>query len=84
MKLYKNKINELDISKINDVLRTGDIGFGSNVQIFENSYKSFSKKRYNIATNSASAASFMIFSYLRDQYGTCDVYTTSLGFTSPA
>jgi len=34
--------------------------------------------------NSASAAAYAIFSYLFEQYGECDVYTPSLGFTSPS
>lgn len=84
MKIYETKINQEDIEKISKVLATGNIGFGSNVPLFEEKFATFSKKAHNIATNSASASAFMIFSLLRDLYGKCDVYTTSLGFASPA
>jgi len=84
MKLFDTKINPLDCAVISEVIARGDLGFGRNVIEFETEFGSFSKKRHNIATNSASASAFMIFSYLKQIYGECDVYTTSLGFTSPA
>lgn len=84
MKLFESQISSADIEKIDEVLRTGQLGFGANVPKFENKFSSFSQKKYNVATNSASAAAFMIFAYLYEQHGICDVYTTSLGFTSPA
>ena len=84
MKIFETKIDQDDIKKISKVLSTGDIGFGQNVNLFEERFAKFSNKNYNIATNSASASAFMIFSLLRDLYGECDVYTTSLGFASPA
>jgi perosamine synthetase len=83
MKVFETRIHDDDIEIISKVIKSGDIGFGNNVNIFENKFSHFSKKKFNIACNSASAASFMIFSYLKDTYGICDVYTTSLGFTSP-
>ena len=54
------------------------------MSLFETQFQSFSGKTHNIATNSASAAAFMIFAYLKEKYGVCDVYTPSLAFTSPA
>lgn len=84
MKLFETKLAKEDILKITDVLSEGSLGFGSNVDLFEQKFSSFSNKKNNIATNSASASAFMIFSYLKEKYGICDVYTTSLGFTSPA
>lgn len=84
MKLFETKIATEDLEIINQVISNGNLGFGSNVGLFEERFESFSSKKNNIATNSASASAFMIFSYLREKYGTCDVYTTSLGFTSPA
>jgi dTDP-4-amino-4,6-dideoxygalactose transaminase len=84
MNVFQTQLSNKDIEKINLVLKEGTLGFGSNVIKFEDSFCSFSNKKYNIATNSASAAAFMIFAYLKEMYGTCDVYTTSLGFTSPA
>lgn len=84
MKLFQTKISEYDISKISDVLRSGDLGFGPYVNMMEERFKDFSSKEYNIGVNSASAAAFMIFAYLKEKYGPCDVYTTSIGFTSPA
>jgi len=84
MRLFETKIDKEDLPSINKVLLDGNLGFGPNVPLFEEEFKSFSNKKHNIATNSASASAFMIFSYLREKYGVCDVYTTSLGFTSPA
>ena len=84
MKIFETKLLNEDVEYISKILLSGNIGFGSNVSVFENMFCDFSKKKYNIACNSASAASFMIFSYLKDRFGVCDVYTTSLGFTSPA
>ena len=85
MKIFHtNKWTGTDIETIGEVIRRGDLGFGPNVTVFEEKYSLFSKKKFNTSTNSASAAAFMIFHYLLENYGQCDVYTTSLGFTSPA
>lgn len=84
MKLFETKITQEDIKEIHEVLSSGLIGFGANVNLVENEFGKFSQKQYNIATNSASASAFMIFAYMKELYGSCDVYTTSLGFTSPA
>ena len=65
-------------------MQKGELGFGVNVPLFETQFQPFSNKAYNIATNSASAAAFMIFAYLKEKYGVCDIYTPSLAFTSPA
>ena len=84
MKLFETKITKEDADIVSSVLKSGELGFGPNVRVFEDEFKSFSKADFNISTNSASASAFMIFSYLKDNFGQCDVYTTSLGFTSPA
>jgi dTDP-4-amino-4,6-dideoxygalactose transaminase len=84
MKLFETKINKKDAKVITEVIESGLLGFGQNVLEFEKGFAPFSNKKYNVSTNSASAAAFIIFSYLREKYGVCDVYTTSLGFTSPA
>jgi len=85
MKIFHtNRWLDNDIQTIGNVIKEGDLGFGPNVTVFEEKYSSFSKKKFNTSTNSASAAAFMIFHYLLECYGQCDVYTTSLGFTSPA
>ena len=84
MKLFETELSCEDIAEISIVLRAGQLGFGPNVPKFENEFAKFSQKLYNISTNSASASAFMIFAYFLERYGVCDVYTTSLGFTSPA
>lgn len=84
MKLFQTRIPPADIQEIAEVLSSGDLGFGSNVSVIEDQFKAFSQKTYNTAVNSASAAAFMLFAYLKEKYGSCDVYTPSLGFTSPA
>jgi len=84
MKLFHNKLKVENLKEINKILLDGEIGFGNNVNIFENMFQKLSKKEYNVAVNSASAAAFIIFAYLKEKYGECDVYTSSLSFTSPA
>lgn len=84
MKLFQTEISNSDIEIISQVLKSGDIGFGSNVSLLEEKFKQFSSKNYNIAVNSASGAAFILFAYLKEKYGACDVYTPSIGFTSPA
>lgn len=83
MKVFESKFLKEEINPITEVIKEGQLGFGSNVLEFENQFQSFSNKKYNTATNSASASAFMIFAYLKEKYGSCDVYTPSLGFTSP-
>jgi len=84
MKLFESNLLSEDLLEINKILKNGELGFGSNVPLFEKRFEHFSDKTFNISTNSASAAAFMIFAYFKEIYGVCDVYTTSLGFTSPA
>ena len=84
MKVFESKFTAEDISQLDDVFKSGQLGFGPKVLEFEQHFKSYSKKKFNVATNSASAAAFMIFAYLKKTYGVCDVYTPSLAFTSPA
>jgi len=84
MKLFESRISPSDIDTISQVLASGEIGFGPNVKKLEGHFTAFSQKTHNIAVNSASAAAFMVFAFLKEKYGECDVYTTSLGFASPA
>lgn len=84
MILFKTNILEEDANTVKEIVKSGQIGFGPLVFEFENKFQKFSNKNFNIATNSASAAAYMIFAYLKEQYGVCDVYTPSLGFISPA
>ena len=84
MRVFETKFNDKEIKPIIEVIKKGELGFGQNVNNFEKIFSLFSKKLYNTATNSASASAFIIFSYLKEKYGVCDVYTPSLGFTSPA
>ena len=60
------------------------LGFGPKSGQFEKQFAKISNKKYNIATNSAGTAAFMIFDYLYYLYGLCNVFVPSLSFTSPA
>jgi dTDP-4-amino-4,6-dideoxygalactose transaminase len=84
MKVFESKFTREELNPVIDVIKKGNLGFGPNVLDFESQFQPFSNKKYNVATNSASAAAFMIFAYLKEKYGVCDVYTPSLGFASPA
>lgn len=83
MKLFESNISQADTDVISEVIRSGDLGFGPNVTLFEQAFSFFSNKEHNISTSSASASAFMLFAYMQEKYGACNVYTTSLGFTSP-
>jgi len=84
MKVLQNDFTDGEMKRISSIIKKGDIGFGANVPLFEGIFgERFSKKKHNIATNSASASAFMIFAYLKEKYGSCDVYMSPLGFTSP-
>jgi dTDP-4-amino-4,6-dideoxygalactose transaminase len=83
MKVLQHTFSPLALDNIIQVVQSGDMGFGLNVKTFETAFKHYSNKEYNIATNSASAAAFMIFAYLKEKYGKCNVYTPSLTFSSP-
>ena len=84
MKVFESTFTKEEINSVAEVIKTGQLGFGPNVLEFEKQFQPFSSKKFNIATNSASASAFMLFAYLKEKYGKCDVYTPSLGFTSPA
>jgi dTDP-4-amino-4,6-dideoxygalactose transaminase len=84
IKCFESNLDHQDIVSVNDCMQSGILGFGSKVKEFETRYASLSKRKYNIGMNSASAAAYAIFSYLFKQHGKCDVYTPSLGFTSPS
>jgi len=84
MKVFESKFLEEELFSVKEMLKEGQLGFGPNVLELEAQFQSFSNKKYNISTNSASASAFMIFAYLKEKYGVCDVYTPSLAFTSPA
>ena len=64
MKVFETRLSNEDLISIDEVLLSGDLGFGPNVSVVEEEFKNFSKKDYNVATNSASAAAFLIFAYL--------------------
>ena len=83
MSVFKNKIDSNKLSSIVKTLSSCELGFGENVSLLEKKFNQFSNKDYNIATSSASAAAFILFSYLKDIYGVCDVYVPSLTFNSP-
>ena len=82
MKCFEPTITNKDILAVTDLLKSGNIGFGSNVKKFEDRFSKYSNTKYNIGLNSASSAAYCLFHYLYEKYGRCDVYTPSLGFTS--
>ena len=82
IKSFEPTLTTKDAYKIYQLILSGDIGFGSNVKEFEDKFSEYSNKKYNIGLNSASSAAYCLFAYLYDKYGSCNVYTPSLGFTS--
>ena len=82
MRCFEPSITEKDVQAVSELLKSGNIGFGPNIPLFEDRFSKYSKMEYNIGMNSASSAAYCLFAYLYDKYGSCDVYTPSLGFTS--
>ena len=80
---FEPNLNEDDIDRVTDTIKSKILAFGPSVIKFEKEYKKFSASQYNIGTNSASSAAYLIFQYLYEKYGSCRVYTPSLGFVSP-
>ena len=56
MMLFNTEILKEDVEFVSEVLQKGNIGYGPLVEEFENKFTSFSRKKYNVATNSASAS----------------------------
>ncbi len=83
IKCFDPDIQSEDITSVSEIIQNKTLGFGPNVEKFEKLYSRFSKKKYNIGFNSASSAAYLLFQYLYESQGPCNVYTTSLGFTSP-
>jgi len=85
MRLFETKISPYYCQNdIASVIESGNLGFGPNVTKFETLFAPYSYKKHNITTNSASAAAYIIFAYLKKKFGECDVFTPSIGFTSMA
>ena len=83
MKLYETNISPYYAKgEIASVIESGNMGFGPNVTKFETMFAPYSYKKHNVAVNSCSAAAFIVFAYLKEKYGVCDVYTPTIGFTS--
>lgn len=82
MKIFDTKISAESLNDILNVIQTGELGFGANVIKFEELFSKYSNKLYNVATNSCSAAAYIVFAYLKQEYGCCDIYTPSIGFTA--
>lgn len=83
IKCFEPNLTAADIDAVLKVLETKVLAFGSNVSQFEEGYKKFSKKKYNIGFNSASSAAYLLYQYLYEKHGPCRVYTPSNGFVSP-
>lgn len=80
--MLKHSFSSNSISNITQTIQSGNMGFGPLVKQLESSFNIINNQ-HNIATNSASAAAFMIFAYLKEKYGRCEIYVPSLTFNSP-
>ena len=83
IKCFDSDLSDKEKDSLSKVIDSKILAFGPLVGEFESAYKKFSNKQYNIGFNSASAAAYVLFEYLYHTYGSCKVYTTSLGFVSP-
>ena len=83
IRCFKPDIGPEESTAALQVLSSKSLGFGPLVGDFEKAYGKLSKKKYNIGTNSASAAAYLLYQYLYEELGAHRVYTPSLGFVSP-
>lgn len=85
IKIFEHKFNDDVIGKeFLEDLQNGNLQFSKDVGEFENEFQKISRTPYNVGTNSASSAFFILFSFLKEKYGTCNVIFPTLTFTSPA
>lgn len=80
---FEPDIIQKDLDSASEAISSKVLGFGPNVHNFETKYLKFSKKKYNVGFNSASSAAYLLFQYLYETIGPCNVYTPSMGFVSP-
>lgn len=83
IKCFDSDISVKEKQALDDIINTRVLAFGPKVQEFEKRYKTYSKKSFNIGFNSASSAAYLLYQYFLNKFGSCRVYTTSLGFVSP-
>ena len=83
IKCFRPSIGAEEQKNIYECLQSGELGFGKEVIKFEEGFKNFSNKKFNVGVSSASAAAYILFAYFKRKYGICDVYVPSLAFTSP-
>ena len=83
IKCFEPHLTQEDADSLSRCLSTRELAFGSMVTDFEKRYTLFAKKQHNIAVSSASAAAWIVFAFLREKHGICNVYTPSLTFSSP-
>ena len=81
---FEPSLDKHDLFSVQECLKSNILGFGPNVEEFEKRFFEFSKSEHNVAVSSASAAAYMLFNYIYDMLGPCNVFTPALGFTSPA
>ena len=81
---FEPDLDKTDLGFLEKCLNSKNLGFGANVEKFETQFAKFSKHEYNVAVSSASSAAYMLFDYIYDMLGSCNVFTPSLGFVSPA
>lgn len=83
IKCFEPTIGEEESQFVLGQLKLKEIGFGDQVARFENRFRGMSGYVYNTGFNSASSAAYALFSWLKELYGSCEVYTPSLTFCSP-
>lgn len=83
IKCFDPDISQEEKTALCETIDAKVLAFGPNVQQFEQQYEKYSKKTFNIGFNSASSAAYLLYQYLFNKFGSCRVYTTSLGFVSP-
>lgn len=84
IKCFDPSIGEEEAQFVLRTLQSKQIGFGDEVKRFENAFKKLSGYHHNVGFNSASSAAYALFAWLSELYGSCEVYTPSLSFCSPA
>lgn len=77
-------ISREEIEVVAEVLRKGELSHGSHVSQFEANFAALVGVKHAIAMNSWTSAAFLVFSYLKEKFGSGEVILPSMSFVASA
>ena len=80
---FRPRFHGDELENLSKCLDSGVLASGPMVKEFEAKWKAISGKKFNVGFNSGSSAAAAIFAFLKEKYGSCEVYAPALSFSSP-